>query len=460
MTLFASPASPPAQPTVVRYQPLGAARAVMACRDREVLISGPAGTGKTYGALHKLHLAALKYPGMRGLIVRKTLVALTASALVTFAKLLDAAPYGVIPFGGSKLKPTAFRYPNGSEIVIGGMDKAAKVMSAEYDLIYVNEAIELTEADWEALTTRLRHGRMPYQQLLADCNPDAPTHWLNQRCLAGKTTRFASHHQDNPALFNPATQVWTERGCSYLRTLEALSGVRRARLLSGQWVAAEGQVYDAWRREVHVVAREQLAGLGFAGATRYVAGVDWGWTNPGVITVWAVGPDGQMALVHEVYQTRRPQDWWVAKAQELAGRYDIETFLCDPAEPAYLDAFRRAGLDAVGAEHAILPGITAVQGRLAVGGDGRARLYVAEDALEAVDQTRRTAALPASGIEEIDAYVWAQGAAGRKERPVDEHNHALDTWRYVALHLEAPLPTMQFLDGETLAALRRWTDDE
>lgn len=458
MSASASPMSNPA--TLVRYWPQGASRAALECRDREVLISGPAGTGKTYGALHKLHVAALKYPGMRGLIVRKTLVALTASALVTFSKIIEAAPYGVVPFGGSKLKPTAFRYPNGSEIVIGGMDKAAKVMSAEYDLVYVNEAIELAEADWEALTTRLRHGVMPYQQLLADCNPDAPTHWLNQRCLAGKTTRFESHHEDNPYLFNPATNDWTDRGREYLATLDALSGVRRARLLSGKWVAAEGQVYDAWKRDVHVVARDRLASLGFAGTPRHVAGVDWGWTNPGVITVWAVGPDRQMALVHEVYQTRRTQDWWTAKGQELKQRYNVEIFICDPAEPAYIESFRQAGLHAVGAENAILPGITAVQARLAVADNGRARLYVAADALESVDQERRAAALPTSSLEEIDAYVWAQGAAGRRERPVDEHNHSLDTWRYVAMHLEAPPPSMQFMAKETMIVLRRWMDGE
>jgi hypothetical protein len=45
--------------------------------------------------------------------------------------------------------------------MIGGMDKPTKIMSSEYDFIYVQEAIELTETDWENLTTRLRNGRCP-----------------------------------------------------------------------------------------------------------------------------------------------------------------------------------------------------------------------------------------------------------------------------------------------------------
>jgi predicted O-methyltransferase YrrM len=56
-------------------------------------------------------------------------------------------------------------------IVVVGLDKAQKVMSSEYDVIFVQEAIELTVDDWEALTTRLRNGKISFQQLLADCNP-------------------------------------------------------------------------------------------------------------------------------------------------------------------------------------------------------------------------------------------------------------------------------------------------
>ena len=44
-------------------------------------------------------------------------------------------------------------------------------MSTECDMISRQEATELELADWLALTTRLRNGVMPYQQLIADCNP-------------------------------------------------------------------------------------------------------------------------------------------------------------------------------------------------------------------------------------------------------------------------------------------------
>jgi phage terminase large subunit len=94
-------------------------------------------TGKTFGCLWRLHLAALKYPGMRALMVRKTQEDLTASAVVTYReRVLASGEWGVVPFGGSKFKPAAFGYPNGSQILVGGLDKADKVMSRDYDLVY------------------------------------------------------------------------------------------------------------------------------------------------------------------------------------------------------------------------------------------------------------------------------------------------------------------------------------
>ena len=55
------------------YRPLGAARDLFNSRRQEILLAGPAGTGKTRAALEKLFLCLLKYPAMRGLLVRKTL---------------------------------------------------------------------------------------------------------------------------------------------------------------------------------------------------------------------------------------------------------------------------------------------------------------------------------------------------------------------------------------------------
>lgn len=150
----------------LRFIPYGANREIFRCRDCEALLAGPAGTGKSRAALEKLHLCALKYPGMRGLMVRKTRASLTQTGLVTFQEKvlheLDNVEW--------RTQEQEFRYSNGSRIVVAGLDKPSKVMSSEYDIAYVQEATELTENDWESITTRLRNGMVPYQQIMADCN--------------------------------------------------------------------------------------------------------------------------------------------------------------------------------------------------------------------------------------------------------------------------------------------------
>ena len=141
-------------------------------RDTEFVLSGPAGTGKTRGLLELLHLLALKYPGSRGLITRRERNTLTQTALVTFAD--EVRPR--LDRRDLASRRGEWRYPNGSAVVVAGLDREGqKVFCGQYDHIYVNEATELTEATWENLTTRLRNGKSPRQQIMGDCNPNALT---------------------------------------------------------------------------------------------------------------------------------------------------------------------------------------------------------------------------------------------------------------------------------------------
>src|SRR5690606_22552634 len=188
-----------------RYQPFGTAVDAFKFKGPELLYAGPAGTGKSKCLLEKLHAMMLKYPNSRGLIVRKTLASLGSTALVTYEQHVakeHIANGEVKWFGGSPKEAACYKYKNGSVIVVGGMDKSMKIMSSEYDVCYAQEATELLEEDWEAITTRLRNGKIPYQQLIADANPDVPTHWLKRRCDTGKTHYIRSRHEDNPILYS------------------------------------------------------------------------------------------------------------------------------------------------------------------------------------------------------------------------------------------------------------------
>jgi PBSX family phage terminase large subunit len=398
------------------YQPFGGQLELLRCRDRQVLVEGPANTGKSRAVLEKVHAAATKYPTMRAAIVRRTRKSLTQSAMVTYEQKV-IAPADSVQW---RTQEQEYRYPNGSRVVIAGLDNPEKLLSSEYDLIYVQEAIEVTEAGWEYLDSRLRNHVMPYQQILGCCNPSASYHWLNQRALRGRTTRIRVVHEDNPSI--------TEED---LQALRALSGIRRVRLYEGKWANAEGTVHPGWNPEVHVVDREIPDEW-----TRFWA-IDFGFTNPFVWQEWAEDGDGRLYLVRELYHTRR--------LVEDHARHILRLTAESPAPSAIIcdhDAEGRATLERYlqratqGAHKAVQPGLQAVDARLQVAKDGLPRLFMCREALVERDFDLSSAHRPCSTEEEMDAYVWATSVDGRpqKEEPIKEHDHGNDAMRYIVAH--------------------------
>lgn len=401
------------------YQPHGGALALLYCKADEALLDGPAGTGKSRACLEKVNLVASKYAGCRILLVRKTRASMTESTLVTFEE--KVLPYGSpIGLGPQRRMRQAYHYPNGSEVVVGGMDNALKIMSTEYDLIYVAEATELTENDWESLTTRLRNKVVPYQQLIADCNPGAPTHWLNQRCNNGLTTRILSRHTDNPTVDQ-----------AYLERLRRLTGARRKRLYEGVWAAQEGLVYD-FDPAVHLVDRFDIP----ADWKRYRV-IDFGFTNPFVCQWWALDGDGRAYRYREIYQTGRTV---ADHAKQIRQYSEGEVYAATIADHDAEDraTLHAAGIQTVAAHKAVTPGIQAVQERLRVAGDGRPRIFFLRDSLIARDAALMEAKKPCCAEEEFDGYIWPKAQDGKpnKEQPVKEDDHGMDAMRYLIAALD------------------------
>lgn len=425
---------------VMDYAPQGGSLEIFTCREPEILIDGPAGTGKTRGILEKVHLAMEKYPGARGLLVRKTREALSESVLVTFEDHVVPEGHEITAGGLNRHYRQGYEYANGSYLgvqgmKVGGKDQIAKLMSTEWDIIAVFEGTELTEDEFEKLTTRLRNGKMPYQQVIVDCNPAAPRHWLLQRTRQKGMKRIQSRHEDNPILYDAKAGEWTERGKAYLATLDKLTGARHARLRKGLWVATEGAVYEQdWDPVRHVVDvdLEVVRKL-----MRWsVAGVDWGFTNPGAIEVLAVDGDGRKTLVAEEYHSAKGIEWWIEQAKELRDRWDIKAFACDPARPEFLVAFRKAGLPAVEAINDIEIGIRQVQEELRTAGDGLPRLIFSRSALRHPDPALVDSSQPSSVEHEFEAYIYPPKQDGKpdKELPVDNNNHGLDALRYAVMY--------------------------
>lgn len=232
LPLLEAPPTPEQRP----YGPKGAQKTILACSDPEVIVTGAADTGKTRTIFEKIHRALENYPGARILYARKTRASCTDTGLVTYEdRVLPPGHY--LRKGPKRDQRHSYRYTNGSELVVGGLDDMEKHRSSEYDWVYVQECSEATEDDWENLlrATSGRAGVLPYNQLIGDMNPEDPMHWAHQRCDRGGATEIYVTHLDNPSITS-----------GRIDALSRMTGARRQRFFEGRRVTdTQGSYYGA-----------------------------------------------------------------------------------------------------------------------------------------------------------------------------------------------------------------------
>src|SRR5512139_44485 len=395
------------------YTPHGGNRDLFYAREQEVIVEGPAETGKTLAACWRVHLSCLKYPGAQWAIVRKVQSSIYGSVLQTFERVIKGAP--VEAYGGNK--PESYNYANGSKVWVGGMDNPDKVLSSERDGIYVNQAEGLVLNDWETLGTRAtgRGSVMPYTILMGDCNPSGSRHWIRERAQAGALRLIVSKHQDNPTLFDPNTGEVTAQGERTLGILDGLTGVRRKRLLEGIWATSEGAVYDTFDPSIHVAGRpdEEMQ--------RWILGMDEGYTNPAVILLIGIDADNRLHIAREFYRRGALQSVVVNQAIAWHAEKRIEIAAVDNSAAGLVADLIDAGIPAQGVKGRVLDGITHIQDLLKAQGDGRPRLTVDPSCVET--------------INELESYVWKP----EKDEPVKQYDHAMDALRYAAYATAQPM---------------------
>ena len=293
------------------YRPYGAARELMRCTAREVLLAGAAGTGKSRACLEKLNLVCMQLP-VRCAIVRKTRKSITQSSMVTFETKVLPQPSAVMFHTGDQ----EYRYPSGARIVLAGLDDAERLASTEFDLIYVNEATELESDDWGMLLRGLRNGVLGYQQIIADCNPGPPDHWLKRRCDAGTTVLLESRHEDNPSLTD-----------DYMHALDSLTGWQYKRLRLGLWVAAEGMYFTEWDPNVHVVDAFDIP----EDWPKWLS-VDYGFAAPFCCLWFAREPETRLMYVYrEIYAAGVRDEQQAAAILQATGDEQMQLQILDPS---------------------------------------------------------------------------------------------------------------------------------
>lgn len=147
------------------------------------------GGGKSWAVRAKAKLLALRYPGIRLLLVRRTYQELEANHIRFLRQELA---------GLAEYRATArqFVFPNGSVLDFGycaadgDMDR---YQGAEYDVIFLDEATQLKEEWLRQFAACLRGVNEFPKRLYYTCNPGGPGHsyikrlFIDRRFQAGET---------------------------------------------------------------------------------------------------------------------------------------------------------------------------------------------------------------------------------------------------------------------------------
>ena len=370
-------------------------------RAAELLYSGAMGAGKSRILCEKAWRVALAYPGATLGLFRKVASSLPHTTMRTFTRdVMDPRQ-----IGSRNRSENWFELTNGSRIYFLGLDPdpltgvPSKVGSLDLAWAGVDEAVELTEADWIMLLGRLRDPRVPYHQLAAATNPGPPDHWLKRRFTPPTGDRVYLHATPFDNRFAPA---------DYLDTLarEDTGSAVAKRLIRGEWAAAEGVIYD--------LPVDQIRDPEARDFKRVVAGIDWGFVHAFACEVVGQTGSGRLAVVDEVYERGQTLDQIIPRLAYVRDLWGITDFYADPSEPAYIVQCQRAGLPVRPARNDVDPGIQAVQKAIREG---------------------MTVTPGARGLlNEMPGYTWQPNRGGGfKEKPIEINDDACDALRYAVM---------------------------
>ena len=346
---------------------------------------------KTYSILQVLILKALQNSYTIS-IVRKSLPSLKLSVLRDFIEILQAMNL----YNDDIHNKTDNSFTIGSSLVeFFSIDDAAKRRGAKRDILYINEANELTSEDFFQLQIRTT------KQIFLDFNP-SENFWANKDIMPREDAQtIHSTFLDNPFLSD-----------------EQVAEIKRLKETD----------LDYWK----------IYGLGLFGGSRKLVyqyhivdsvpnsaklvalGLDYGYSNDPTAVVEVYTQGNNLYLQELIYNTGLTNPDIVRELQIL-GINKYTEIIADSAEPKSIEEMFRMGFNVKPAKKgpdSILQGIDVLK---------RYKIHVVKTS---------------NNLKyEFDNYKWATDKNNTTlNKPVDAHNHALDAIRYVALNKLAVKP--------------------
>lgn len=322
-------------------------RVVNQSRKRYIVEKGSAGSGKSVDAAQEYILRMMRDKGRNLVAMRKSDITNRDS---TFAELTGAiyrmfgdkaGLYWAINMSPLKLTCRA----NGNQIIFRGMNddkqreklKSITFQRGKLTDVWLEEATEFTQADFEIIDDRLR-GELPpgqFYQIRMTFNPVNKNHWIKKVFFDIPDENVLTHHSTylENRFIDAAYRARMER-----RKLVDPEGYQIYGL--GEWGEIGGLILHNW--EIKEVSQN------LNDYDDIAIGQDFGFNHANAILLLGI-KDDDISILKEIYVFEKD----TSEIIQLARDIDVPTkkqMWCDSAEPDRIKMWTKAGFRARGVD--------------------------------------------------------------------------------------------------------------
>ena len=316
-------------------------------KHRYVVMKGSAGSGKSVDTAQQYIIKLLAEPGRNLMCVRKIEGSNKNS---TYPELIGAINrLGLQKEFTSTVSPlriTCVR--NNNEVMFCGVHdekqreklKSINVANGKLTDVWIEEATELTQSDFEIIDDRLR-GELPtgqFYQIKLTFNPVSANHWIKKAFFDTVDKNVLTHQStylDNRFIDAAYHELMKRRKEVDPEGYE-IYGL-------GNWGETSGLVFNNWKVETVPQELEHYDDISL--------GQDFGFNHANAILLLGI-KDNEIYIIRELYVNEMD----TSEIIELAKKDDTEEYTqfptdkvmyCDAAEPDRIKMWRRAGYYAV-----------------------------------------------------------------------------------------------------------------